>query len=102
MGQTRISLCLILVFLVSLVAGCEEKTNPVSKVGDRLIGAYERSSVTAGQSTLKGIKDAIRAYHISNGEYPDSIEEVQRYMGARIDTGLYQYDPDSGEISLLE
>jgi hypothetical protein len=102
MEQTKIVFYVFLIFLIALVSGCEEKTNPVSKVGDRLIGAYERSSVTAGQSTLKGIKDAIRAYHISNGEYPDSIEEVQRYMGARIDTGLYQYDPDSGEISLLE
>ena len=102
MMQTRISLCFILVFLVSLVAGCDEKTNPVSQVGDGLIGAYERSSITADKSTLKGIKDAIRAYHISNGEYPASLEEVQRLMGSRIDTSLYEYDPDSGEITFLE
>ncbi len=102
MEQTKILFFVLLMCITLMAAGCEEKSNPVSKVGDRLIGAYERSSTAAGQSTLKGIKDAIRAYHISNGEYPDSIEEVQRYMGARIDTGLYQYDPDTGEISLLE
>jgi hypothetical protein len=89
-------------FLISLVAGCDEKTNPVSNIGDSLIGAYERSSITADQSTLKGMKDAIRAYHISNGKYPDSLEDIQKLMGSRIDAGLYQYDPESGEITLLK
>ncbi len=101
MEQTKILFYMVLIFLISLVAGCEEKTNPVSKVGDRLIGAYERSSTTANQSTLKGIKDAIRAYHILNGEYPASLEEIQKLMGSRIETDLYQYDPESGEITLL-
>ncbi len=101
MEQTKILFYVFLIFLISLAAGCEEKTNPVSKYGDSVIGAYERSSITANQSTLQGIKDAIRAYHILNGKYPASLEEIQKLMGSRIDTGLYQYDPESGEITLL-
>jgi len=101
MEQTKIVFYVFLIFLIALVAGCEEKTNPAAQYGDGMIGAYEHSSITAGQTTLKGIKDAIRAYHISNGEYPDSLEDIQKLMGSRIDTRLYDYDPDSGEITLL-
>ena len=101
MEQTKLLFHILIIILITLSAGCEEKTNPVSKYGDSVIGAYERSSITADQSTLTGIKDAIRAHHILNGEYPASLEEVQKLMGSRIDTDLYQYDPESGEITLL-
>ena len=102
MEQSRLLFYILLIFLISLAVGCDEKNNPVAQVGDGLTGAYVRSSTRADQTTLKGLKDAIRAYHISNGEYPASIEEVQKYMGSSIDTGLYEYDPDSGEISFLK
>ena len=100
MERTRLLFYLFIVFLIAMTAGCED-LNPVAKVGDGMIGAYERSSVTAGQASLKSIKDAIRIYHISNGEYPASLEEIQKLMGSRIDIGLYEYDSDSGEITLL-
>ena len=89
-------------FLSIFLMGCEESSNPIAKFGDDVIGAHQRTKVKADQMTLNGMKDAVRVYHISNGTYPASLEEIQTLMGSPIDTGLYQYDPDTGKISLAE
>ena len=99
MGRIRLSLFVSLIFLSTLMTGCEESSNPFSKFGDDVVGAHQRTTVKADQMTLNGMKDAVRAYHISNGTYPASLEEIQKLMGSPIDIGLYEYDPDTGEIS---
>ncbi len=102
MGRIRILLFVFLFFLSAIVAGCEEKKNPVSKYGDALISAHDSVRVAAEQATLKGMKDAVRVYRISNGKYPESFEELQKLMDDPVDPGLYQYDPDSGEVTLTK
>ena len=102
MKRVYIVLFSFLILIISVVAGCDEKSNPVSQVGDSLIGAYQRSSSGADQATLNGIRDAIKAYYVTHGTYPASLDEIQDLMNSPIDTSLYTYDPDSGKIDLLE
>lgn len=102
MKRSCIVLFSFLMFVVTALSGCDEKTNPVSKVGDSLVGAYERSSAGADQATLNGIRDAIRAYYITHRGYPASLDEIQDLMNSPIDSSRYAYDPDTGMIDLLE
>ena len=100
MEITKLTLTLLLMLITIMTAGCEEKKGPVSRYGDSLISAHDGGKRVAEQATLKGLKDAIRVYHISNGRYPQSFEEVQGLMGSSVDSGIFHYDPENGEIRL--
>lgn len=102
MNRVRIIILLLSLAVVMSASGCEEEKATTSHYADTLISVHERGKAVADRTTLKGIQDAIRAYHASNGEYPASLDDLPQLMSSPIDTSLYNYDPGTGTITLAE
>jgi len=85
--------CIVLLFMA-----CEK--NPVEEYVDDVIEAHERSSQVVDKANLQTMKKYLKSYLALNGQYPDSIEALIQDMGESIDVDKYEYDPDTGEISL--
>ncbi len=93
-------ICSILLALCT-GTGCNEKPkNPVSRDGEGLTGAYQRSKDTADLATLESLKKAVTAYRAANGEFPKSLKDLEQLTGASVDIGKYDYDPASGAVGL--
>lgn len=84
------------------IISCQDMEHPAADYGDGLVSIHEGSRITAGQATLKSLRDAIRVYYLSNNAYPASIEEIQDLVDSPIDTGLYEYDPSNGKITMAD
>ena len=89
-----IFVCLVALFFMA----CEK--NPVEEYVDDVIQAHDRSSQVVDKSNLETMKKYLKSYLVMNGQYPDSIEALVQDMGESIDVDKYEYDPETGEISL--
>ncbi len=90
----------VLVLLTVLTVSCEQETNPVAEYGDKLIGSYERSKKVADEATFQNIQRAVKMYRYANGEYPKTLKDIEAIMDSPIDTELYQYNPENGQLRL--
>lgn len=80
---------------------CDSKPkNPVAEYGDALMDAHSRSKNAADTATLDALRSSIQTYYASKGEYPKNIEEVGKLLSSPADLSKYNYDPQSGSISL--
>ncbi len=86
--------CLIALFFT----GCDR--SPVEETAQELTASYETSRKAAAEASLQAIQRYIRSYRAMNGRYPGSIEELERSLGAGYDLEPYDYDPDSGSLTL--
>ena len=86
--------CLIALFF----AGCDR--SPVEEFAEELTASYETSRQAADEASLRAIQRYIQSYRAMNGKYPESIEELERSLGAGYDLEPYDYDPDSGSLTL--
>ena len=100
MNCVKTSLFALLFLLAVFISGCEQKDNSISKYGDSLINSYDRSKKAGDEATLKGIQDAVNAYHAANGEYPVSLQDIEKILGSPVDSAKYQYNPENGEVRL--
>jgi hypothetical protein len=90
-----------LVTCTVMAIACDEKPkNPVSEYGDALIGAYKSSQVAGEDANLDAVKKAIQAYRAANDKYPASLEDVGDLIGGNVDFSKYDYNPQTGEVSL--
>jgi hypothetical protein len=87
-------LFLLIIFIIS----CEK--TPVGEYSDTMINIYQGTKETGKQITLKNIQDTIKMYYIENGAYPKDFEEVKSLMDSPIDSEIYVYNPETGEITL--
>lgn len=88
---------IILLFLTS----CKEKPkNPVSEYGDALIDSYKRGQQAAEIANLDALKKVLQVYHAEHGKYPEKLEDIDYLMGARVDYSKYDYNPQTGMVSL--
>ncbi len=90
-----------LILFTALIVSCEQETNPVAEYGNALIDSYERSKKVVEEVNLKNIQKAIEVYHTINGGYPEALEDIEGFIGSPIDSELYQYNPENGEIKLI-
>jgi len=86
--------CLIVLFFV----GCDR--SPVEEFAKEMTASYEKSSKAADEASLQAMQRYIRSYRAMNGRYPESIDELERSLGAGYDLEPYDYDPDSGSLTL--
>ena len=90
-----------LVSCTFLTIACDEKPkNPVSEYGDALIGSYKSSQLAGEAANLDAVKKAVQAYRAANDKYPAVLEDVGDLIGGKVDFSKYDYNPETGEVSL--
>lgn len=98
-AKLRIILAAIILILLF---SCDQKPkNPASEYGDALINAYKRSGGAVETAlNLDAVEKAVMAYQTTHGVYPQSLDEVRDLIGTPIDTSKYDYNPETGSVSL--
>ncbi len=90
-----------ILLLLPLLTACKDKPrNPVKEYGNTLINSYEKAQDAADTANFELIKRAIQQFHAANGEYPASLEALQKFIGIDINADKYEYDPRTGTITL--
>jgi len=90
-----------IVMILFLLTACDQKPkNPVAEYGDALINSYKRGQQAGEVANLDAIKKAIQAYHAVNDKYPESLKDIEKLLGTTIDDSKYDYNPDTGMVSL--
>jgi hypothetical protein len=95
----KLSLLLVILF-IAVFLSCEK--NPVEEYGDAVVNTYQGTKQKGKHLTLTGLQNAIQLYRTANGRYPKDIEEVAGLMDSPIDFSLYDYNPQTGQISMKE
>ncbi|MFZ5906825.1 MAG: hypothetical protein ACOYVJ_05380 [Nitrospirota bacterium] len=85
---------------VLLFACSEDQTNPVAGYGDSLTGAYKRGQQAGEAANLDAVKKTVEMYRAAHGSYPQSLDEIEEIMSSPVDLARYEYDPDTGSVSL--
>lgn len=89
------------VAILSVILACDEKPkNPVAEYGDTMINSYQKGKQTGVSGNLDAVKNAVQAYHAANDKYPRNLDEVQPLIGSQVDFSKYDYDPQSGTVTL--
>ena len=91
---------LILICLFFLFACNEKPKNPVAEYGDALVDSYKRSQQAAEKANLDALKKAVQLYCASNERFPKNLNEAKEFIGPDIDISKYDYNPDTGTVSL--
>ncbi len=87
--------------LLPLLTACKDKPrNPVKEYGNALINSYEKAQDAADTANFELIKRAIQQFHAANGEYPENLQDLQKFIGIDINADMYEYDPRTGTITL--
>ena len=87
--------------VLSLIAACDEKPkNPVSEYGSAMIDSYKKGKQAGEAANLDAVRKAVQAYHALNDKYPQSLDDVKGLIGAEMDMSKYNYDPQTGTVSL--
>lgn len=87
--------------IVFFLVACEQKPkSPMDEYGDAMINTYERAQKLADQANLKAIKNAIQLYKVENDKYPERLEDIEYLMGTKLDFSKYDYDPQTGAVSI--
>ncbi len=89
---------IFLLFSIVILFSCEK--NPVEEYGDETMKALKRTENLGDVQSISNIKQAINAFHISNGRYPQDLDELSRFTGENLDSNKYDYNPTTGSISL--
>jgi len=90
-------------FLLILLTACKDKDeprNPVKEYGNTLINSYEKAQGAAETANFELIKRAIQQFHAANGEYPENLQDLAKFIGIEINADMYEYDPRAGTITL--
>jgi len=90
-----------LVLCSFLIIACDEKPkNPVSEYSDALFGAHASAKLAGEAANLDAVKKAVQAYQAANEHYPAVLEDVVDLIGGKVDFSKYNYNPETGEVSL--
>jgi len=73
--------------------------DPIAEYGNRLLDSYEHAGDVAAEASLESLRSTVRNYKIMNNRYPASLEEIAESMG-NIDISPYDYDPETGTVTL--
>ena len=80
--------------------GC--KDNPVESYGTGLVGAKKQAENTKDQANLVGLQQAVQQFRAFNGRLPESLEELKGSVRMEFDVSRYDYDPDTGKVTLIQ
>jgi len=85
-------------FILGAILACDEK--PKNPVADTMIDSYQKGQQVGEVGDLDAVRKAIQAYHASNDKYPQNLEEIESLLGSEVDFSKYDYNPDSGVVTL--
>ena len=89
------------VAILAAILACDEKPkNPVAEYGNAMINSYQRGKQAGVSGNLDAVKNAVQAYHAANDKYPQNLDEIQPLIGSPVDFSKYDYDPQSGTVTL--
>ena len=88
---------LLVCLIASFFIGCDR--NPAEEFGEAMMVSYQRSTDAADEASRQAIQRYIRTYRALNGEYPESLEELEGSLGAGYDLEAYDYDPRTGSLT---
>ncbi len=92
-----------LIIVILLTFACKEKPKTAfDEYGDALIDSYKKAQKTETITNLDTIKKAILIYHAEKGKYPESLGDINEYLKSEIDLSKYNYDSNTGNVSLKE
>lgn len=94
----KIFLITIILLFTALTVGC--KQDPVKEYGEGLLDTLDSSEVAVDQANLRSLKQAVRMYHNEHGQYPNALEDVAGFMSSPVDLNKYQYNPNTGQVTL--
>lgn len=101
MKTTRwLPLLFSLIILLPLIACKEKPKNPVAEYGGALMDSYQKSQQAGRIANLDAVRKTVAEYRASNGKYPESLEEIRDMFNSDIDLSIYDYDPQSGSVSI--
>jgi len=72
----------------------------VSEYGKPMISAYTQGKQAGKTGNLSAVKKTIEAYHATYDKYPESLDEIKHMFSSPIDLSTYDYDPDTGRVSI--
>ena len=89
------------VFILIVIAACDEKPkNPAAEYGDAMINSYQKGKQAGVEGNLDAVRKAVDAYHAANDKYPQDLDEVQPLIGSAVDFSKYDYNPQTGTVTL--
>jgi len=65
-----------------------------------MISAYTQGKQAGEKGNLDAVKKTIGAYHAIHGRYPANLDEIKPMFGSPVDLSIYDYDPDTGQVSV--
>ncbi|MBA4373869.1 MAG: hypothetical protein C0402_13550 [Thermodesulfovibrio sp.] len=87
--------------MLTFLSACKEKPqNPVAVYGDAMINSYEKGKQAGDAGNLDAVKKALAAYRAINDKYPAGLDEIKPLVGQNLDISKYDYDPQSGSVTL--
>ena len=92
---------IIMVVALAILIGtsCSDDKNPVREYGSTLTGAVKKAERAKVLADMVAIKAEIMRYKAENGSFPPSLRALNM---KEIYPDLYQYNPETGEVSLAQ
>lgn len=84
--------------LCFVAIGCGE--NPFEQYGTEVIQAQGRAKRVKNRADMQALRTAIQQYHIEEGEFPASLDDLSIVQDQGMDPDLYVYDPATGSVQL--
>jgi hypothetical protein len=99
-NRMSIRKCVILAVIVAsslILPACSSKQeNPVNTY----LGATKSAGNAADAANLDALRKSIEAYRAANGTYPENLKDLEGMLGSRLDFSRYDYDPQTGTVTL--
>jgi hypothetical protein len=93
----RIFIILSVILSSLILPACNSKQeNPVNTY----LGATKSARSAADAANLDALRKSIEAYRAANGNYPESLKDIEGMLGSRLDFSRYDYDPQTGTVTL--
>ena len=78
----------------------EENENLVEQYGETMITAYTKGKQGGITGNLSAVQKTVEAFHATHERYPESLDEIKPMFGKPMDLSIYDYDPNTGKVSL--
>jgi hypothetical protein len=90
---------LFIIALLSSLFFISCKDNPVDDYGTTVVDKYKSTEQFADRISLQNIQQSVTTFRLTNGRFPEDIEELSDFIGTDLDPEKYDYDPSTGNIT---
>jgi hypothetical protein len=93
----RVSIYIIVLLLSVAFVSC--KDNPVDNYGTTVVDKYKSTEQFADRVSLQNIQQSVTTFRLTNGRFPEDLEELSNFAGTPLDPGKYEYDASTGKVT---